>query len=1434
MSKFNASQVKLMVILILSFLLTLFSVPVLSISSDNISPDIVPEELESWVPWVLKDTPEIQCPVLYNKNQHLCAYPGALTLSMEEKQGEFFQEWDVYAQSFVPLPGDIKNWPEGVSIDEQIHPVISRNGKPFVQLEKGRFSIKGDFNWSQKPKTLSIPDETGLISLSINNKPINFPDFRNGKLWLKTSLVTEHKNNHLDLHVFRKVTDTIPLKIETYIKLDVSGQQREIVLNGSLLNGFIASAVTSKLPVQIDRQGYLKIQVRPGRWSVNVSSYQPKEVNSITLADFKLPLLKNKGQNSEQLKLGWPKDEIWVLDQQPHLRRINVQSKISIDANQTQLPSQWKKYPAFQMKADEQMSFDIIKRGDPEPEPDQLNLSKKIWLDFDGKGFTINDKITGKLSRQWRLNASEEITLGQVTLNGEPQFITQDSAEALQGVEVRHGQLKLSADSRIESQERSFNRDLSSSGWNVDFNRVDATLFLPAGWKLFSLSGADASGTWIKKWTLLDLFLVLITSIAIFRLWGIRWGIVALLALVLTWHHYDAPRFIWINLIITVALLRALPSEGRIYQMIKNYRFAVLIVLVIMILPFIVNQARTALYPQLEFHNEEIQSFSHSNELDVMYESPESLPAAVQSMPNKVRGAASDYVSQSYQLKSSSKSGRIRSPIEMKTIDPNAMIQTGPGLPSWTLNQYAIRWDGPVRSDQQISMTFISPAVNSTLNVLRIVLVLLLALRIMDVSFLVKRGNLFKQSNPASGNAFTFLASSLLTGFLLVLLTLVPQNSEASFPSKELLNELQAELSKPTKCLPQCADIESMNIDLTTQALTLELRVHAQSDVSIPLPVPLKQWMPNRILIDGESTTSVFRKEPQKNNSQLWLFLKKGSHLVEIIGRVEHINQLQISLPLKPHHIRLDVDGWSSEGMDQDVTKISALSFLKHRNEQSLPSGVKNSDIEQSDIPVFAEMTRTLNLGLSWQVNTSIRGVWGSSYPVILKIPLMAGESVLSDNVKVENNHAIITLKHKNSSVQWLSRLAVSNQIKLKSIESERIIEKWILNASPIWHIEHSGIPVVYHQNPASQALWQPRWQPWPGEEVLIDVTRPKGVEGKTITIDSSVLTITPGELNTASNLEFNLRSSLGGQHVIHLPENAVLQTVSINNKNMPIRNAKEGLSIPILPGKQAIKVAWHESRGMDSFFHTSEVNLGTDSVNSKITLNPGSKRWILLTNGPAMGPAVLFWGVFGIILIMSYGLGRVKGTPLNTLQWILLWIGLSASEPLSAIAIVACIFALKARNTMDVKATKEVLFNAFQVLLVFLVIVSVAALIASIEQGLLGSPRMQISGNGSSSYQLNWFSDRIGEVLPQASMISVPVYIYRLIMLVWSIWLAFAVIKWAQWGWMAFSHEEYWKSLPKKIKFQKKSGRTQAKVPVKNKKQNKDDLFIDEDDISV
>ncbi len=1336
------------------------STPILTTPTSII--DNIPEPLQQWISWVLKDSPSLRCPILYNQNNHYCAYANVLTIEMNAESGKFQQTWDVFAESWIYLPGDTKNWPKNVRVNNKTMPVIDRNNKPSMRLQKGHHLINGEFSWKQKPKSLSIPRETGLVKLSINNKEIHLPDIRAGKLWLKTTNTSAHQNNRLNLRVFRKISDTIPLRVTTQIKLDVSGLQREIILNGAILQGFSPSAINSRLPSQLDVNGRLKVQIRPGQWTIEIRSFNPQQLDTINLPSFERP---------------WPSSEIWVLDQQTQLRLIKVVGKNSIDSNQTLLPQNWKTYPAYSMQGAEQLKFDVIKRGNSDPEPDQLTLTKRIWLDFDGNGFTVNDKLTGTLSKQWRLNASSDVTLGQVTLNEKPQFITKDS-NGKQGVEVRHGILNLSADSRIDSNIRTF----SSSGWDMDFRDASATLYLPAGWDLLSLSGANVNTSWISKWSLLDLFMVLITAIAIYKLWGIPWGAIGLVTLVFVWHEFNSPQYIWINLIIAVAILRSLPG-GRFRKFVTGYRLITSVVLLLIVLPFIVNQARTALYPQLEFNN-----MSAGNASYVQNTLPMTSSMATAQTARKMESLAieDDMERRSIEGRSIASYAERNKLKQMISIDSDAIIQTGPGLPAWTLHQYHLRWDGPVRQDQTISIILLSPAMNSFLNMLRIALVLLLAWRLLDIASLKMPKLTFSSKNGAT-------VQSILSVFVIgSVLSLLPTMVEAAYPPQKMLDALKAELSKTPVCLPQCASIETLSIDLSENKLSLRLRIHAQRDVLVPLPVPIKQWVPTNVRVDDKQSAILFRK----NDSTLWINLTKGTHTVRFSGRVNSLNQLQFSFPLKPHYVELNINGWATEGMDTDAYKITVLSFLRIVDKNS---GIAVNKPEQKEIPVYAEVTRSIELGLDWQVTTTVQGIFGTAYPIVLEIPLLEGESVVTDNIKIKNARAVITLSQSNRSIQWISKLKVSNQINLQASEQGTFTEKWSLNASAIWHIDYEGIPVIYHQRHANQ--WQPEWQPWPGEKVSIAISRPSGVKGNTITIDSSILAFAPGEQITAAKLIFNLRSSQGGQHSINIPKDAELQTVIINGQSMPVRQTSEGIALPISPGKQKVELEWREPHGITSIYNSSVVNLGSDSVNHTLQIKPGYNRWVLFTSGPMMGPAVLFWGVLGVILIIAYGLGRIKETPLNTRQWLLLAVGLSASEPWAVVIIAVCILALKARGSINLETLSNSKFNLFQTMLVGLVFISVSTLIIAIQQGLLGSPDMQIIGNGSSAYQLNWFSDRITKITPDSMMISVPVSVYRLIMLIWSIWLAFALIKWARWGWGNFTKQEYWRSVSFKKK---------------------------------
>ena len=107
-------------------------------------------------------------------------------------------------------------------------------------------------------------------------------------------------------------------------------------------------------------------------------------------------------------------------------------------------------------------------------------------------------------------------------------------------------------------------------------------------------------GDWLTAWTLLDLFLLLIFSLAVFRLWGIGPALLAFVAFGLSYHEPGAPRYLWLVLLVPLALLRV--RAGRLGAALCSSRgkWITIAVFVLVLVPFVARQVQQALYPQLE------------------------------------------------------------------------------------------------------------------------------------------------------------------------------------------------------------------------------------------------------------------------------------------------------------------------------------------------------------------------------------------------------------------------------------------------------------------------------------------------------------------------------------------------------------------------------------------------------------------------------------------------------------------------------------------------------------------------------------------------------------------------------------------------------------------------------------------------------------------
>ena len=88
------------------------------------------------------------------------------------------------------------------------------------------------------------------------------------------------------------------------------------------------------------------------------------------------------------------------------------------------------------------------------------------------------------------------------------------------------------------------------------------------------------------------------------------------------------------------------------------------------------------------------------------------------------------------------------------------------------------------------------------------------------------------------------------------------------------------------------------------------------------------------------------------------------------------------------------------------------------------------------------------------------------------------------------------------------------------------------------------------------------------------------------------------------------------------------------------------------------------------------------------------------------------------------------------------------------------------------------------------------------VQQGLLASPDMAVTGNGSTPVRLQWYVDRLVGDTPSAWALSAPLWLYKIAMLAWSLWLASSLVRWLSWAWRSFESGGIWKPLRVRERF--------------------------------
>jgi hypothetical protein len=430
-----------------------------------------------------------------------------------------------------------------------------------------------------------------------------------------------------------------------------------------------------------------------------------------------------------------------------------------------------------------------------------------------------------------------------------------------------------------------------------------------------------------------------------------------------------------------------------------------------------------------------------------------------------------------------------------------------------------------------------------------------------------------------------------------------------------------------------------------------------------------------------------------------------------------------------------------------------------------------------------------------WTVKTVVERIAPTMGSLNLQIPTLAGEHVISDEITVENNQVAVTISAGENTFNWTSTLDRNTAMQLMAPNNKGFIEQWKIVVSPSWHLSLEGLPMIMEQQNALD-YFSYSFYPYAGESLNLAISRPNAVQGEALAIDSVNLKIDQGTRTSKLELAFNYRSTRGGEHVIDLPANYQLKEVKTDGRLINLQPESNQLAIPISPGTHNIKITMRSNIENSIAFSPPEINLKAPSSNITTQVKVSNQRWILWAKGPLLGPAILYWGELLAFVLIALLLARVKFSPLNTVQWLILGLGLSLNN-WGVLVLIALWFSSITASQYRPKEIKSSWFNLSQLCLYIFSAVAITSLIAVVPISLFSHPSMGIEGYQSYGNTLTWFADKADGQLPAVTVLSVSVWFYKAIMLVWVIWLSTSILSWVKWAWKTIGIHGYWQSIP-------------------------------------
>ncbi|MCB9480787.1 MAG: hypothetical protein H6680_03035 [Desulfobacteraceae bacterium] len=1305
-----------------------------------------PQDLYQWKEFLLYGEEKYHCvPEFDNDDNYHCIWPGILNLEINEKKIVFSQKVTLFSDSALILPGNLLHFPVNVKINNIKIPVSTLKEQPVCFPGKGNFKISGEINFDEIPDYINLPDHAGGYRVISKTEKIKFPysDSKN-ILWLKKTMSEKDRpKEHIRVNVYRKIRDSIPCEIESVYKINVSGSTRQEIIKTGQIPGQIAF-VKSMLPLKIEKNGSFLVQVKPGEYEIYIKNIIPDM--PLELGPF------NSGYDQE----------IIVHEKEPGARLSNIENLKSIDPKNTDIPSNWKNLPAYILLPDEKIIFKETLKGVFLQQP-ELNLEREIWLDFNGKGSTLKDQVSGRVNQRTFIGISDnsEIIPGKISINGKDQIIT--SKNNLSGIPVNEDNILIEAVSRKDNSSTFF-----PVAWNLSFSDISGYINIPPAFDLFMVTGAKIKGnhTFLSKWTLLDIFVLCILFISAFKIWNIKWGIIFFICAGAVYHKFYLPPYIWIFLVICSGILNSKQLKKFFFQ--KSFfrfsfnfiYFSCLLTVFCAAIIFSAQNIKYFVYPSLDTYNQPYRPYA-----------PAGFKQKTITSSDNFLSESDSSLKQRLHTRVKQLDMEIQKPVYQTMKNDYGYTQTGAGIPSWSGKK--IRFENALESG--IKIYVLKPFAVRIIYLSNVFFLFALLLKLVPFK------KIFSGLKPLSAS------KALLYIIVFSFSVCLPQKTfSQNYPPEHLLKEYKERLLKEKDFDHKLAVIENciLNASAEDKKISLEMifKISSLRDCAINLPLT-GDLEYQQILLDSKEHDYIL-----KSTKKALTLVPKGIHELKIkaISKTQEIDLKFDMLPLKLSFNSKDV---MSKGIEDKKFASSIKLFIpSEKNEDKSIKGIEGG------LP-FPVVERHLFLGREWKIHTVVSRYYSENInkKAEILIPLIKNEKILRETFEIKNNNLEITLMPGTAFWEFESEIPVGQKIEIPSNEGAYQVQKWTIDSDSLNDFQIKGlIPVKYNNHDKTVFVQQPKTSGF----IIPKELSP--VKGRFFTIDYADICYDISKTRNTLTLNTSIRAGKGLNHKITYDSLRLYpEKISINNIKNQISETNGELSIPLSPGKNEINIVFNEKNKKQGFILPKKisfplVNFNAESSNISQEIKYQPKSWIIAAFGPRSGPAVLFWGYFAAIIIAAGFLAKFTKSFLKPHQFILLAAGLSLAQPVEILIVFGFFFAIEYRKNLVPEQTSY--FNLIQTGIILLLIMSASIIYDSVSSGLLGIPDMQITGNGSYSGTLKWFTDKCDNILPKPFIIMAPINMWKLIIFLWSIWISAFLINKTPYIIDSLKHDGFWK----------------------------------------